>query len=172
MIYNDEQLPNDDSIAKMQQGYARKVSILQTEDTAPTPTPVEPNQELGTIASSIDWETNTALLNALARTPNRCMRSFIRGLIPLNEQDSAEISGYYIQNGIRRNPSVINLNTGTFNQTLRDYIRAEAELLDKLVELLYLETDSDRRTSLRNILRRRLDALDTLASFWSSTLFG
>ena len=203
MIYNDEQLPNEDSIAKMQQGYARRVSILQNEDNG-TNNGVNngqnanngqginngqnagsntnlgqsngqnlgQNSELSAIAGSIDWETNTALLNSLSRTQNRCMRSFIRGLIPLNQQDRDEINGYYNQNGIRRNPSVINTNSGTFNQTLRDYIRNETELLDRIVELLYLETDADRRTSLNNIIRRRLDALDTLASFWSGTIFG
>ena len=197
MIYNDEQLPNEDSIAKMQQGYARRVSILQNEDpnngtnngvnngqnanngqsinngqNAGSNTNLGQNSELSAIAGSIDWETNTALLNSLSRTQNRCMRSFIRGLIPLNQQDRDEINGYYNQNGIRRNPSVINTNSGTFNQTLRDYIRNETELLDRIVELLYLETDADRRTSLNNIIRRRLDALDTLASFWSGTIFG
>lgn len=195
MIYNDEQLPNEDSIAKMQQGYARRVSILQNEDNgtnngvnngqnanngqginngqnAGSNTNLGQNSELSAIAGSIDWETNTALLNSLSRTQNRCMRSFIRGLIPLNQQDRDEINGYYNQNGIRRNPSVINTNSGTFNQTLRDYIRNETELLDRLVELLYLETDADRCTSLNNIIRRRLDALDTLASFWSGTIFG
>ena len=179
MNFNDEQLPDENSIRQMQRSYAGNIRALQNEEnannTAP-PTTTNPiatdNDELNTIANNIDWETNLTLLNnLLARTQNRCMRGFIRGLIPLDEKDRDEINSFYTNNRIRRNPSIIGNMPNIFGVALRDYIRNEAELLDGLTQLLYTETDEARKTSIYNIIRRRLDALDTIASFWSSGFF-
>lgn len=180
MNFNDEQLPDENSIRQMQRSYAGNIRALQNEENADTTAPstttspiATDNDELNTIANNIDWETNSALLNnLLSRTQNRCMRGFIRGLIPLNEKDRDEINSFYTNNRIRRNPSIIGNMPNIFGVALRDYIRNEAELLDGLVQLLYTETDETRKTSIYNIIRRRLDALDTLASFWSNGFFG
>ena len=193
MEFDDEKLPNEDSMRLMRHGYAQKVRALQNEEentnnnqngagSVPngnttngtnSPNANETDDEaLNAIANNINWQTNTQLLNnLLSRTQNRCMRSFIRGLIPLNESDRNEINSFYTNTRIRRNPSIVPNVSNTFNGALRDYIRNETELLDGLVELLYTDTDSNRRTSITNIIRRRLDALDTLASFMTGMFF-
>ncbi len=184
MFFNDEKLPSEDSMRLMRQGYAQKVKTLQNEgektempSTTPPTTPTTTNEtddeRLNLIASNIDWQTNTQLLNnLLSRTQNRCMRSFIRGLIPLNESDRDEINSFYTNSRVRRNPSIVSNMPSMFNLALRDYIRNESELLDGLVQLLYNENDANRKTSIYNIIRRRLDALDTLASFLQNGFFG
>lgn len=166
MEFNDEQLPNEDSMRKLQQGYTQTISALQNEEITTI------NTDLSEIAGNIEWQRNGQLLNNLAyRTQNRCMRGFICGLIPLNQSDRDEVNSYYVNDNFRRNPSVFGSMATNFASSLRDYIRAETELLDSLVQLLYNETDSTRRQNIYNIIRRRLDALDTLASFWTTTFF-
>ena len=170
MEFNDEQLPNENSMRLLQKGYANKVKTLQDEE--PAQTTQDTSIVLDTISNNIDWQGNTQLLNILQnRANNRCMRNYIRGLIVLNEQDRNEINGFYTNNGVRRNPNLINNFPTTFNTALRDYIRNEAQLLDDLLQLLQNETNKTTKTSIYNIIRRRLDALDTLASFMSNGIF-
>lgn len=168
MQYNDEQLPNEDSLRKLRRGYATNVSVLQNDadDIVNTAEQIE-------IANNIEWQTNELLLNNLVnRAQNRSTRDFICGLIPLNRSDRNEINSYYIEENFRRNPSLAGVLPANFGAGLREYVRAETELLDALVQLLYSETNATRRQNIFNIIRRRLDALDTLASFWTNTIFG
>lgn len=167
MNFNDEQLPDDNSMRLLQKGYANKVSTLQNEQDLS-------NTNLNNdIFNNIDWDGNTHLLNImLSRSPNRCIRGYVKGLISLNEQDRNEINSFYSNNTFRRNPNMINNFPSSFNTALRDYIRNEAQLLDDLLQLFYNETNQEHRTIIFNIIRRRLDALDTLASFMANGFFG
>ena len=176
MEFNDEQLPNETSMRLMQQGYT-KVKALQNKNDPQN----ENNNSISTdlsraqslIASNIDWNGNSQLLsNMCARTQNRCMKNYIRGLIELNNQDRQEINNLYQQNQFRRNPNLINTTSGNFNSAFRDYVRSETQVLDNLVDLIQSESTQNTRSTLSNIVRRRLDALDTLASFTTNNFFG
>lgn len=164
MEFNDEQLPNEDSIRALRQGYSRTISVLQNEGGT--------TADLSEIAGEINWNRADRLLaNLASRTQSRCQREYICGLIPLNRSDRDEINSYYITDNFRRNPAVSGSVPANFTASLREYIRAETQILDGLVQLLYEESDAVRRQNILNIIRRRLDALDTLASFSTNSIF-
>ena len=124
MEFNDEQLPNETSMRLMQQGYT-KVKALQNEnDSQQNNTNSITNdfsRAQSLIASNIDWSGNSQLLsNMCARTQNRSIKNYIRGLIELNNQDKQEINDLYSQNQFRRNPNLTNTTTSNFNSAFRE----------------------------------------------------
>ena len=190
--YDDFKLPDETNMRNLRQGYANlrpafksRVNTLQNEGenatnntngsnlTNGTNNLISDNLQANSLFNDINWSENRDLLRILSRRANdRCSRSYIQGLIPLNEQDYQELSSYYTNSASpRSNPSVMEGIPNNFNSALREYIRSELELIDSLLQIMFIEDTQERNTAIYNIIRRRLDALDTLASFLAGGIF-
>ncbi len=171
--FDDFKLPDEKSMLSLQQGYANKMPFnkVNTLDSEPTPST---NLQSNTIFNNINWQQNRQLLRLLQnQANNRCARNFIRGIIPLNEQDFEELNGFFANPSLPRlNPIIQTSIPNTFNSALREYIRDDLNLIDSLLQIYFIESEEGRRNSIYNIIRRRLNALDTLASFLSGGIFG
>ena len=168
MEFNDYQTPDEFSLHKMNQEYAKNtVSVVQQSCCTDCTDKIR-------IFEHIDWNKNNNLLSLLAsRANNNCQARFIRELSELSRQDYADLSSIYPRaTGNRTNPTLSNSVPTTFNSTLREYMRTELNLLSSLVSIRNLEENADNARVVYNILERRLDALGTLAGLINGGFFG
>ena len=187
--FDDYKLPDENNMRNLRQGYANlrpafkhKVNALQNEDEtnninntngSTNNNLVSDNTQANNLFNNINWSQNRDLLRILSRrATDRCSRNYIQGLIPLNEQDFQELSSYYTNSASpRANPTMLEGIPNNFNSALREYIRSELELIDSLLQIMFIEDTQERNTAIYNIIRRRLDALDILASFLAGGIF-
>lgn len=168
MEYNDFQTPDDFSLHKMNQEYAKN-SVSALQQTGCTDC-TDKNRIFG----RIDWNTNNNLLSLLAtRVNTNCQSRFIRELLDLSRQDFDDLDALYPrETGNRANPQLTTSVPTTLNSTIREYIRNELDLLSNLVSIRNLEDNSESARIVYNIIERRLDALRTLSGLINSGFFG
>lgn len=166
MNFNDEQTPDEISMHKMNQEYASKVSVAELDDND--------FGDASKIFWSINWDKNNNLLRLLAnKVNNSCEARFVRELLNLSESDFADLSQIYPRGlGERVNPTMSNMTSTTLNGTLREYIRAELQLLSSLINIRNIETNLSNAKVVYNIIQRRIEALGMIAELINSGIFG
>ncbi len=178
--FDDYKLPDENSLSNLRQGYASlkpvyrsKVSSLQNEEQFQNSNLTSTNPQTMALFNNVNWQQNRDLLRILCnRANNRGARSYIRGLIPLSEQDFVDLNNFYSNSTTpRTNPTILEEIPNSFNNALREYIRSEVNLIDNLLQIQFLDDEEERQTTVFNIIRRRLDALDTLTSFFAGGIF-
>lgn len=171
MEYNDFKTPDEYSLHKMEQEYARAQPPIKV--LANTNSCMQCNDK-NWIFNNINWSRDNNLLRLLGvRSPNECVANFIRRLQDLSAQDYQDLRNLYPEQiSARVNPSMENSIPIGFNMTLREYVREELDLLTALNNIEFLEEDATNRTIIYNIMQRRLDALSTLVGQFSTGFFG
>lgn len=169
MDFDDYKTPTEESMRKMSQEYARLPRGVRTMQNNSCLVSTDKN----CIFNNFDWSRNSNFFRLLcARSPNNCIRNFVLALSNLSEQDMRDLRGIYPQNSFTRlNPTLETSIPNTFNSTLREFVRNEIELLLVLNNLQLLEEDASNRQIINNIITRRLEALGTLAGFFSGGFF-
>ncbi len=153
MEFDDEQLPSESSICNMQHSYANSVSTLSE------------NIDIEKIFNAIDWQqSEQLLLNLTNKAQYSNIKSYIKGLIELNNKDKEQLSATLKIKDITKNP-VLNKNyNSSFNQLNRLFLQNETLLLANLTKLLPL-VNRGQSEQIVAIIIRRLEALRMLSNF-------
>ena len=177
--FDDYKLPNEIAMGNMNKSYAKSKSILGSVDILKKDDKNEQNsaqnikKELINIFDSFDWQKNLELIKQILNfTNNSRVKSYIQGLVSLNENDLQSLISFYRANDNKKdNPPFLNNLSNSFNQALKEYLKNEMQLIDNLTQFLFFEDEDERRNSIFEMIRRRLDAVRTLTNFFSNGFF-